>query len=101
MYVKGYCLILRMLPKIKKYYLLFVIACLSFFQNCNNNRDCFTIVSKIISDGQFLFIGTFDPELFSGNGDFSNGLNGFADVNLEVSQSEYNSYDVGDQYCYE
>ena len=26
---------------------------------------------------------------------------GLADVNLEVSQSTYNAYEIGDVYCYE
>ena len=28
-------------------------------------------------------------------------LNGYADVNLPVSQEVYDTYDIGDKYCYD
>lgn len=64
---------------------------------CNDDQDCFTIISKSISDGEFVFAGDFDT---SGNGE-DGPPNGFADINLTVSQEVYNAYDVGDEYCYE
>ena len=53
---------------------------------------------KIISNGEFLFVGVFDPNQNTTEDDLTAGL---ADVNLEVSQSTYNAYEIGDVYCYE
>lgn len=74
---------------------------LLFFLNivsCQDDRDCFTITNKSISNGEFLFVGVFDPNQNTTEDDLTAGL---ADVNLEVSQSTYNAYEIGDVYCYE
>lgn len=65
---------------------------------CQDDCDCFTITNKSISNGEFLFVGVFDPNQNTTEDDLTAGL---ADVNLEVSQSTYNAYEIGDVYCYE
>ena len=66
--------------------------------SCQDDRDCFTITNKSISNGEFLLVGVFDPNQNTTEDDLTAGL---ADVNLEVSQSIYNAYEIGDIYCYE
>lgn len=78
----------------KLIFLLFFLKIVS----CQGDRDCFTITNKSISNGEFLFIGVFDPNQNTTEDDLTAGL---ADVNLEVSQSTYNAYEIGDVYCYE
>ena len=85
--------------RIKKTFVL-CLFCLLFC--CDVDRDCFTIIQKIVSNGQFLFIGTFEDNI----GDNQNTSDedptiGFADVNLEVSQDVYNAYELGDRYCFQ
>ena len=77
--------------------LLFLLL---FFKivSCQDDRDCFTITNKSISNGEFLLVGVFDPSQNTTEDDLTAGL---ADVNLEVSQSIYNAYEIGDVYCYE
>ncbi|MFL2625621.1 MAG: hypothetical protein ACJ0PS_00365 [Flavobacteriaceae bacterium] len=77
--------------------LLFLLL---FFKivSCQDDRDCFTITNKSISNGEFLLVGVFDPNQNTTEDDLTAGL---ADVNLEVSQSIYNAYEIGDVYCYE
>lgn len=77
--------------------LLFLLL---FFKivSCQDDRDCFTITNKSISNGEFLLVGVFDPNQNTTEDDPTVGL---ADVNLEVSQSIYNAYEIGDVYCYE
>ena len=78
----------------KLIFLLFFLKIVS----CQGDRDCFTITNKSISNGEFLFVGVFDPNQNTTEDDLTVGL---ADVNLEVSQSTYNAYEIGDVYCYE
>jgi hypothetical protein len=78
----------------KLIFLLFFLKIVS----CQVDRDCFTITNKSISNGEFLFVGVFDPNQNTTEDDLTAGL---ADVNLEVSQSTYNAYEIGDVYCYE
>jgi hypothetical protein len=77
--------------------LLFLLL---FFKivSCQDDRDCFTITNKSISNGEFLLVGVFDPNQNITGDDLTAGL---ADVSLEVSQSIYNAYEIGDVYCYE
>ena len=64
---------------------------------CDDDTDCFTIIDKIISEGEYVLVGDFDTSNSDGDGP----LNGYADVNLPVSQEVYDSYDIGDKYCYD
>ena len=45
------------------------------------DRDCFTIIQKTVSNGQFLFIGTFENNQNTSDEDPTIG---FANLNLEV-----------------
>lgn len=65
---------------------------------CDDDRNCFTIISKVFSNGQYLLVGSFNSNQISTMEDLTVG---FADVNLEVSQDDYNAYEIGDRYCYE
>ena len=76
----------------------FVLCLFCVLFCCDVDRDCFTIIQKTVSNGQFLFIGTFEDNQNTSDEDPTIG---FADVNLEVSQDVYNAYELGDQYCYQ
>ena len=78
----------------KKLALLFTILIFS----CDSDRRCFTIIDKTITNVEYILIGDFDTTF---NSNDESGTSGFADVNLEVSQSVYNAYDIGDDYCYD
>lgn len=66
-----------------------------FIFSCDNDQDCFTIIQKIITNGEFVLARDFDTSSID-----DEGLpNGYADVNLELSQEVYDSYNVGDEYC--
>ena len=71
---------------------------LSMAFSCDDDRNCFTVISKVFSNGQYLLIGSFNSNGISTMEDLTVG---FADVNLEVNQADYNSYEIGDKYCYE
>lgn len=75
-----------------------LLLILTFFVlSCDDDQNCFTIIQKTITNGEFVLVGDFDTS----NNDNDEPPNGYADVNLEVSQEVYNSYNVGDEYCYE
>ena len=80
----------------------FSIVCLListfFILSCDDDQNCFTIIQKTITDGKYILVGDFDT---STNNDDDDVPNGYADVNLEVSQEVYSSYNVVDEYCYE
>lgn len=68
-----------------------------FVFSCDDDTRCFTVVQKTISNGEFILVGDFDTS----NSDDDGPLNGYADVNLTVSQEVYNAYNIGDEYCYD
>ena len=75
-----------------------LLLILTFFVlSCDDDQNCFTVIQKTITNGEFVLVGDFDTS----NNDNDGLLNGYADVNLEVSQEVYDSYNVGDEYCYE
>ena len=66
-----------------------------FIISCDDDQHCFTVIQKTITKGEFVLVGDFDTSSID-----DEGLpNGYADVNLEVSQEVYDSYNVGDEYC--
>ena len=79
--------------------LLYVFCCLAFA--CNDDRDCCEIINKSFSDGQYILVGAFENTNNSNSENNSGIGNGFGDVNIEVGQQEYDSYDIGDEYCFE
>ena len=79
--------------------LLYVFCCLAFA--CNDDRDCCEIINKSFSDGQYILVGAFENSNNSNSENNSGIGNGFGDVNIEVGQEEYDSYDIGDKYCFE
>jgi hypothetical protein len=79
--------------------LLYVFCCLAFA--CNDDRDCCEIINKSFSDGQYILVGAFENTNNSNSENNSGIGNGFGDVNIEVGQEEYDSYDIGDEYCFE
>ena len=78
--------------------IIFVFCLLPMMFCCGDDRNCFTIISKVFSNGQYLLVGSFNSNQISTMEDLTVG---FADVNLEVSQDDYNAYEIGDRYCYE
>ena len=75
-----------------------LLLILTFFVlSCDDDQNCFNIIQKTITNGEFVLVGDFDTS----NNDNDGPPNGYADVNLEVSQEIYDSYNVGDEYCYE
>ena len=79
--------------------LLYAFCCLAFA--CNDDRDCCEIINKSFSDGQYILVGAFENSNNSNSENNSGIGNGFGDVNIEVGQEEYDSYDIGDEYCFE
>ena len=75
---------------------LFLLSALLMFC-CDDDTDCFTVIDKIISEGEYILVCDFDTS----NSDDDGPLNGYADVNLPVSQEVYDTYDIGDKYCYD
>tara|TARA_Y100000385_G_C12992679_1_gene593559 strand:+ start:651 stop:890 length:240 start_codon:yes stop_codon:yes gene_type:complete len=76
---------------------LFLLSVLFIFACSDADQNCFTIIDKIISENEFVFVGDFDTS----NTDTNGSLNGYADINLNVSQEVFNSYNEGDEYCYD
>jgi hypothetical protein len=68
---------------------------LSIF-SCSKDPECCTIIEKSITNGQFVFVGSIGSNENPTNNDIPNTI-----VNLEVSQSDYNSYEIGDKYCFD
>lgn len=66
------------------------------FFSCNKDPECCTIIEKSISNGQFVFVGSIGSNTNPTNNDIPNTI-----VNLDVSQSDYNSYEIGDKYCFD
>tara|TARA_B100000767_G_C19624321_1_gene475472 strand:+ start:562 stop:810 length:249 start_codon:yes stop_codon:yes gene_type:complete len=79
--------------------LLYVFCCLAFA--CNGDRDCCEIINKTFSEGQYILVGAFENSNNSNSENNSDIGDGFGDVNIEVGQEEYDSYDIGDRYCFE
>ena len=76
---------------------LLILSALFIFACSDDDKNCFTIIDKIISDNEFIFVGDFDTSNTTTDGT----LNGYGDINLEVSEDVYNAYDEGDEYCYQ
>ena len=71
---------------------LFLLGCFIIFTFCTKQKDCFEISKKVKVDNRFFFYwGSLDI----GNID---ELNPPAKTG-EVSESDYNSYVIGDIYC--
>ena len=77
----------------------YVYCCLAFA--CNGDRDCCESVNNTFSDSQNILVGAFENSNNSNNENNSGIGDGFGDVNIEVDQEEYDSYDIGDKYCFE
>ena len=82
-------------------YLLYIFCALVLA--CNDSRDCCNIINKTISDGKFILVGAFENSNSNTDGNKPDGglVGGFGDVNIEVSQEEYNAYEIGDEYCFD
>ena len=76
---------------------LLLVSALLIFACSDEDQNCFTIIDKIISDNEFIFVGDFDTSNTANDGT----LNWYGDINLEVSEEVYNTYDEGDEYCYQ
>jgi hypothetical protein len=68
-----------------------------FIFSCDDDTDCFTVIDKTLSGSEYVLVGDFDTS----NSDEDGPLNGYADVNLTVTEEVYNAYDIGDKYCYD
>lgn len=78
---------------------LFYVFCFLAF-GCDSERDCCEIINKVYAENQYILVGAFASSI--NTPDDSNGLgDNFGDVNIDVSQEEYDSYEIGDKYCFE
>ena len=79
-----------------KFYLLSISVLLC---NCNRQEDCLDIRNKYVGNGQYYF-ELNDSSIFSGNGI---GIAPDEDPNpsAQVSQEDYDQYQIGDKYCRE
>ena len=70
---------------------------------CCHDRECCEIINKIYADNQYVFVGAFASSINNPPGENNSGGLGdnFGDVNIDVSQEEYDSYEIGDRYCWE
>ena len=68
-----------------------------FIFSCDDDTACFTVIDKPPSGSEYVLVGDFDTS----NSDEDGPLNGYADVNLTVTEEVYNAYDIGDKYCYD
>jgi len=86
--------------KNKKFYYLLIIIIL-FINKCNTKEsDCITISNKKIINGLYVFYWDKDGIDFdSNNSDFPSGVQDISRSG-SVSKSDYESYNIGDKYCY-
>ena len=75
---------------------LFLLSTFLIFTCSSYDDNCFTIIDKIISENEFVFVGDSNTSYSDNEG----SLNGYANINLPVSEDVFNSYDEGDNYCY-
>ena len=79
--------------------LLYVLCFIAFA--CDDDRDCCEIINKTFSENQYILVGAFENSNNNNSENNSDIGDGFGDVNIEVGQEEYNSYEIGDEYCFE
>ena len=86
--------------KNKKFYYLLIIIIL-FINKCTTKEsDCITISNKKIINGLYVFYWDKDGIDFdSNNSDFPSGVQDISRSG-SVSESDYESYNIGDKYCY-
>ena len=86
--------------KNKKFYYLLIIIIL-FINKCSTKEnDCITISNKKIINGLYVFYWDKDGIDFdSNNSDFPSGVQDISRSG-SVSKSDYESYSIGDKYCY-
>ena len=86
--------------KNKKFYYLLIIIIL-FINKCNTKEsDCITISNKKIINGLYVFYWDKDGiDIDSNNSDFPSGVQDISRSG-SVSKSDYESYSIGDKYCY-
>ena len=86
--------------KNKKFYYLLIIIIL-FINKCSTKEsDCITISNKKIINGLYVFYWDKDGIDFdSSNSDFPSGVQDISRSG-SVSKSDYESYNIGDKYCY-
>ena len=71
-----------------------------FFMNCNKSDDCITIIEKrnVGENYYFLFEDNRRQNSNQTNQEGVGSLDPYASG--EVNESTYNTYQVGDRYCY-
>lgn len=84
----------------KKFYYLIIII-IFFIIKCNKKEnDCITISNKKIINGLYVFYWDKDGINFdSSNSDYLSGVQDRSRSGT-VSKSDYESYKIGDKYCY-
>ena len=86
--------------KNKKFYYLLIIIILFINKCTTKENDCITISNKKIINGLYVFYWDKDGIDFdSNNSDFPSGVQDISRSG-SVSKSDYESYSIGDKYCY-
>tara|TARA_Y100000766_G_scaffold219394_1_gene191321 strand:- start:50 stop:328 length:279 start_codon:yes stop_codon:yes gene_type:complete len=86
--------------KNKKFYYLLIIIILFINKCTTKENDCITISNKKIINGLYVLYWDKDGIDFdSNNSDFPSGVQDISRSG-SVSKSDYESYNIGDKYCY-
>ena len=86
--------------KNKKFYYLLIIIILFINKCTTKENDCITISNKKIINGLYVFYWDKDGiDIDSNNSDFPSGVQDISRSG-SVSKSDYESYSIGDKYCY-
>ena len=84
----------------KKFYYILIITIFFIIKCTTKENDCITISNKKIINGLYVFYWDRDGlDLDSDNSEYPSGVQDISRSG-SVSESDYESYKIGDKYCY-